>query len=233
MTARNGTNPTRGYPFLALLCGTTAAIALSGEVVSAQMIWDGPPLTFSKPDGADPMLPAFQDVIVPGVELTRANTRGLYNIAAENFFLRGTSPIDTEWAWTFNNPALAESEIRASNFPALQFDEWTTAHAEQPLDTLGRPAVLHLITRDIYIDLTMTAWTTGPGGGFAYVRSTPHVPPTVPTLDALGQALATIAVSIATGLAAQRVRPGVARTIRSAFGSRFDRRRAGSGLDTP
>jgi len=233
MTARNGSNPTRKSPFLALLGIATTAVVLVAGAASAQTIWDGPALIFSKPDGADPTLPAFQDAIVPGVTLTRANTRGLYNIAAESFFLRGTSPIDTEWAWTFNNPALAESEIRASNFPALQFDEWTTAHAEQPLDTLGRPAVLHLITDDIYIDLTMTAWTTGPGGGFAYVRSTPPVPATVPTVGSLGQALGTIAFSIATGLALQRARPGSVRASLSAFGSRFARRRARSRLDTP
>jgi hypothetical protein len=211
MTARNGSNPTRDNPFLALVCGALLLVLLWGNIGSAQTLWNGPPQTFSKPDGADPTLPAFQDAIVSGVSLTRGNTRGLYNIAAESFFLRGTSPADTEWAWTFNNPALPESEIRGSNFAALHFDEWTTAHGEQPLATLGRPAVLHIVSQDLYIDLTMTAWTSGPGGGFAYVRSTPPLPPPVPTFGSLGQALGTIALSIGVGLSAQKGRTALHR----------------------
>lgn len=176
MTARNGSLRRGASPFLVLspravrLAALLASIMLlthAGDVASAQSVWNGPPLSFTKADGADPSLPQNQDAILPGVVVTRGNTRGLYNIAVETFFLRGTSPVDTESAWTFNNPALPESEIRAANFAALQFDEWTTAHGEQPLATLGRPAVLHIVSQDVYIDLTMTAWTSGPGGGFA------------------------------------------------------------------
>jgi hypothetical protein len=212
MTARNGSISLGGIPFLALtLLAAGAALLLAARTASAQIIWDGPPLTFTKLDGADPALPGNQDALVPGVSLTRGNTRGLYNIAVEAFFLRGTSPVDTEWAWTFNNPALPESEIRASNFAALNFDEWTTSHREQPLSTLGRPAVLHIMSQDVYMDLTMTAWTSGPGGGFAYLRSTPPLPPPVPTFGSLGQALGTIAFSICVGLSAQKGRAALRR----------------------
>lgn len=207
MMARNGSISLGGSPFLALaLLAVGTALFLAAGSASAQIIWDGPPVTFTKVEGADPSLPGNQDAIASGISLTRGNTRGLYNVALEDFFLRGTSPADTEWAWTFNNPALPESEIRASNFAALHFDEWTTAHGEQPLATLGRPAVLHIVSQNVYIDLTMTAWTSGPGGGFAYERSTPPVPPPVPTFGSLGQAFATIALSIWLGVSAQKGR---------------------------
>ena len=44
---------------------------------------------------------------------------------------------------------------------------------------VGRDAVVHLITEDIYLDLKFTSWNgghTSPGGGFSYVRSTAPVP---------------------------------------------------------
>lgn len=212
MTARNGSIPRAGSPFLALTLLTAGtALLLAAGTASAQIVWDGPPVTFTKVDGADPSLPGNQDAIASGVSLTRGNTRGLYNIAIEDFFLRGTSPADTEWAWTFNNPALPESEIHASNFAALNFDEWTTAHGEQPLATLGRPAVLHIVSQDVYIDLTMIAWTSGPGGGFAYERSTPPVAPPVSTFGSFGQALGTIVLSIWLGVSAQKGRVALRR----------------------
>lgn len=213
MRARNRNAVPRRTLFLALISiGAVLSSLTWARPAQAQTVWTGPSISFTKPDGADPTLPANQDAIVPGVSITRGNTRGLYNIAVEGFFLLGTSPADTEWAWGLNNPALPDSEIRAANHVALQFDDWTTAHGQQPLATLGRPGVLHIVSQNIYIDITMTAWTSlGSGGGFAYTRSTPPPRP-VPTIRSIGQALGTIAFAIWAGLAAQKqllARPGL------------------------
>lgn len=209
MTARNRRSRARASLFLALFVwtasGTLAGLGLARSA-SAESIWTGPPIVFTKPNGADPTLPANQDAIVPGVAITRGNTRGLYNAATETFFLLGTSPADTEWAWGLNNPALTDSEIRATNFAVLNFDEWSTAHGQQPLATLGRPGVLHIISQDIYIDITMTAWTSlGSGGGFSYTRSTPPPLP-VPLFGAAGQGALGLMLALAAGRMASRMR---------------------------
>ncbi len=183
-------------PFLTLLFGLLATLLGESPPAVAETVWTGPQLSFTKPDFADPTVPTFQDAIVPGFSLTRANNRGLYNVALESFFTIGTSPADSEWAWILNNPALAPSEIRATNYAALNFEDWTTAHGNQPLATLGIPGVLHIVSQDVYIDITMTAWTSGAsGGGFSYTRSTPP-PQTVPVLGFPGHALVAVGISI-------------------------------------
>lgn len=205
MTARNRRSRSGASLFLALfvLAATGSGFGLA-RPASAEAIWTGPAISFTKPDGADPTLPANQDAIVPGVSITRGNNRGLYNAATETFFLLGTSPADTEWAWGLNNPALPDSEIRATNHAALQFDDWTTAHGQQPLATLGRPGVVHIISLDIYFDITMTAWTSlGSGGGFSYTRSTPPPPP-VPLFDPLGQGILALVLALWMGRMAPR-----------------------------
>lgn len=209
MTARSRRSRARERLFLALFVWTASG-ALTGlgftRSARAETIWTGPPIVFTKPSGADPTLSANQDAIVPGVAITRGNTRGLYNAATEAFFLLGTSPADTEWAWGLNNPAVPDSEIRATNFAALQFDEWSTAHGQQPLATLERPGVLHIISQDIYIDITMTAWTSlGSGGGFSYTRSTPPPSP-VPLLGAAGQGTLALMLALGAGYMASRMR---------------------------
>lgn len=207
MTARNRRSRARARLFLALfVVGVSATMLGVARPVHAESIWTGPPIVFTKPNGADPSLPANQDAIVPGVAITRGNTRGLYNAATETFFLLGTSPADTEWAWGLNNPAVPDNEIRATNFAMLQFDEWSTAHGQQPLATLGRPGVLHIISQDIYIDVTMTAWTSlGSGGGFSYTRSTPPPLP-VPLFGAAGQSALGLMLALAAGRMASRMR---------------------------
>jgi hypothetical protein len=35
------------------------------------------------------------------------------------------------------------------------------------------PGVLHVISNDIYLDITFASWTQQTGGGFSYTRSTP------------------------------------------------------------
>lgn len=146
---------------------------------SAPVIWNGPNISFTRPSGANWMLPQNQDRITDGVWITRGPTNGLFNASSETGFSFGVSPADTEWAWEFDNPG---QTIAASNYQNLVFDQWYFAHNANPPSTVNRPGVLHLISDDIYIDIMFTSWGQGTSGGgaFSYVRSTPPVTPICP-----------------------------------------------------
>jgi hypothetical protein len=54
------------------------------------------------------------------------------------------------------------------------WDTWAKNIHLGPPNTVGVNAVMHLITDDIYLNVTFTSWG-GSAGGFAYSRSTPVV----------------------------------------------------------
>ena len=176
-----------------ILIGALVTVATGfSHVASAQpVVWTGPEISFTKADGTDETDPANQDAITANVILTRGNRAGIYNIAQEDSFDRGndvTSPVDTEWAFPANNP---NETIEATNWSNLQFDPWVTAFGglgmPGPPSTVDQPAVLHLISDDIYLDIMFTQWSQR-NGGFAYNRSTAGVipEPTAVVLVTLG-----------------------------------------------
>ncbi len=136
---------------------------------NAQTEWTGPTITVTKANFADWTLEGNQDRITANVWLTRADSRGLFNIVTETDFDNNnyTSPADTEWA----NGTIADG------VGTLTFTTWDVSNGEQK-PTIGQNKVLHLITDNIYIDFVVTAWTQGDGnggtggGGFTYERST-------------------------------------------------------------
>ena len=133
--------------------------------IYGQTEWTGPTITLTKADYADWTLPANQDALTANVILTRADNKGIFNIAQETVFDNAnyTSPIDTEWA----------IGTIADGVGTLTFDTWDNAHSSNPESLINVDAVLHLINDDIYIDTKITAWTSGgAGGGFTYQRST-------------------------------------------------------------
>jgi hypothetical protein len=141
-------------------------------MIRAQAVWSGYDFSFTKANSADPSLPQNQDRITSNVWLTRSSSRGLFNIESEIFY-QSTSPADTEWATSLNNPG---GTISAANSAALTFEPWIDAYGgsssgQLPARLIGRDAVVHLITDDIYLDLRFTAWSEASGGGFAYVRA--------------------------------------------------------------
>ncbi len=153
---------------------------------AAAAVWTGYDVAFSKAAYADPSEAANQDAITAAVALTRGNNQGLYNAVLETSFLRYASPADTEWAFAAGN---STEELSATNYAALQFDDWTTAHGGNPPSTLGQNAVLHLISEDIYLDIRFTGWGSGSiaGGSFAYLRSAAPIPePSTALLVGLG-----------------------------------------------
>ncbi len=124
-------------------------------------VWSGRTLVFTKPDSVDWMLPEHQDRLTDAVRLTRAHSRGLFNIAAEDSYTVQVSPQDTEWATG-----------DAVDWPTLSFAPWQVWNGSFPPAMVGVDAVVHLISDDIYVDIRFDSWTSGnAGGGFSYARA--------------------------------------------------------------
>jgi hypothetical protein len=159
--------------------------ALSGPLsAAAATIWNGPTITFSKADSADPTLAVNQDQITSNVWLTRGSGAGLYNAKTETFYMHNLSPADTEWSYG-----------QLADYASLTYTNWESmfggVSGGGPSSTLNKDAVLHLKTDDIYLSIKLMTWSNGhlePGGGFSYVRSTPggtQFPPPPPTLRSM------------------------------------------------
>jgi hypothetical protein len=159
---------------IALLAGlalVTASVPASADPI----LWNGPAITFTKLDFADPTLSINQDRLTSNVWLTRGSNRPLFNILVESG-PTDFSPADTEWAFGRTQPG-NPGPIRASNYANLLFNPFIPAlHGAIGSNILDTPGVLHLISDDIYLDIEFTSWTSG-GGGFSYTRSTPDQAP--------------------------------------------------------
>jgi glucose/arabinose dehydrogenase len=152
------------------LCLAILSGPLSGR---AATIWTGPTTTFVNNAGSDPTQAANQDRMTPNVWITRGGSQGIYNAKTESSYTHNFSPADTEWA--YGTTAIY------STLTYQPWELWNGGSNGGPPSTVGQNAVLHLISEDIYLDIKFTSWG-GPGGGFAYERSTPtpaNVPPTV------------------------------------------------------
>jgi hypothetical protein len=136
--------------------------------VEAATIWSGSKITFTKATGADWTLPQNQDRITDNVWITRQDTQGIFNIKQESSFDKSNpdpaSPLGTEWAYG-----------TTANLGSLTFSKWRAWAVNNPLQTVGQDAVLHLIAEDIYIDIKFVSWDQR-AGGFSYERSTEAVP---------------------------------------------------------
>jgi hypothetical protein len=159
----------------------------------AVTVWSGLATGFSKAADTEWSLPQNQDRITSSVFITRALGSGIFNAESESFYttsgggLPNVSPAGTEWAWDLmgNNSGL---QIAATNWAALVFNPWKTAHSGAvagppgsgggPSATVGIPGVLHVISEDIYIDIKFTSWGqgSGAGGAFSYERAIDPVP---------------------------------------------------------
>jgi len=138
---------------------------------SGALVFTGYDYSFAKPNQADWTLPQNQDRLTDAVWLTRQNNQGLFNIVTEDFFSRPDSPMDTEWAFG-----------TADNWANLTFRSWVNWHGNNPPSALNRPAVLHLISENIYLDIMMTSWSSQGQGGFAYNRAFFELPEGEPVI---------------------------------------------------
>jgi len=142
--------------------------------LSAQEVWNGNYIEFTKDSLADWTLEENQDRITDNVWITRKNTQGIFNIRQEDGFshLNG-SPADTEWSYG------STEEI-----DQLIFEPWSSAIDSMVPQMIGQDMVVHLITDDIYIDIKFLEWgiTHAGFGYFKYERATENVPLTIDEL---------------------------------------------------
>jgi hypothetical protein len=156
--------------FTVWVAGGSGGFAYQRSTPTPPTIWNGPAISVS--DATQP------DMITDNVWLARGGSQGLYNAVTETGFTHFFSPADTEWA---------DGTTAAPNLTSLPYTDWNTwaknIHGGPP-GTVGVNAVLHLISDDIYIDITFTSWSLG--GPYSYQRSTPAVvlpPPTAVNLS--------------------------------------------------
>jgi hypothetical protein len=168
---------------LGLLLVATLLINLSGSARAVPVVWTGPTLTFTKTGTnlGDVNDPANQDRMTANVWLTRASSKGMFNIAKEASYddIGYTSPADTLWA-TDLVPGNGNATIAAANWQHLTFTTWADAYGGPGSPLIGNitthNAVVKLVTDDIYLDLTFTGFSGG--GFFTYDRSTGTASPT-------------------------------------------------------
>jgi hypothetical protein len=163
--------------FLALVLSLPVVLNLAREACAVPTVWSGPSITFTKTgsDPGDPTDPLNQDRLTNNVWLTRGGDAGMFNVAPghEDIYVRFTSPADTAWA-TSVMAANSGKTIAASNWQQLSFTDWAPAYGGPGPGLIGNiklDAVVHLLTDDIYLDLTFTAFDSS--GNFTYDRSTP------------------------------------------------------------
>ena len=130
-------------------------------MIRSATVWSGPLFTYNQPS-PNPTQATNQDRITPDVWLTRASSKGLFNAVAETNATT-FSPTNTEWAFG-----------TLTNCASLHYTNWLAwLNGASPVTLVGQPAVMHLVTDDIYISVKFTLWNSGGSGGFAYQRSTP------------------------------------------------------------
>jgi hypothetical protein len=143
-----------------------AVLLLFGGAVNGATVWTGSPMTFTDIAGSDPTLPENQDRLTNHVWTARGSLQGIYNAEQEGSFTHFFSPKDTAWA-----------DGTVANYGSLSYTDWDTwaknIHGGPP-NTVGVNAVMHVITDNVYLNVTFTSWG-GSGGGFSYSRSTPAI----------------------------------------------------------
>jgi len=124
-------------------------------------VWTGPLITYNQPS-PDPTQASNQDRITPDIWLTRAASKGLFNAYSETN-ATALSPTNTEWAFG-----------TLDNYASLHYTNWLAwLNGQSPITLVGQPAVVHLISDDVYLSIQFTLWGSMGSGGFAYQRSTP------------------------------------------------------------
>jgi hypothetical protein len=168
------------------LNATWFGILFSGLVVTAAvpmakadpLLWTGSSITFSQTVASS----TSRDTIITNfVQLTRNNTKWLFNTAVGQTGAVPGSPSNTLWAFAMrsNTNIIITSLADVTNLSYKPFDQYRNGTLDQVL--LGNKQMVMWVTNlDIYIPVRFTAWPHG-GGRFAYVRAT--APPVAPTVS--------------------------------------------------
>lgn len=154
--------------FIPALGIATALLTVGMSTSRASTIWNGPTISFTHTDEN-----GLSDQITSGVAFDRSSDGlGLYNSVTESGATAGISPADTEWAVgtldQYDSPSYSPCPLEQGNYPP---------------GYIGTTFVVHLISEDIYFELTLTDWEGSggsPGKTFSYTRTTAGVvaPPT-------------------------------------------------------
>ena len=143
---------------------------------AAPILWTGSSITFSQTVASS----ASKDVIIPGaVELTRNNSKWLYNLAAGDVQNVLGTPTDTRWAFAMRSGTniIITSLADVTNLTYNTFSSYKNGDLSGVL-LPNKQMVMHLLNEDAYIPVKFLAWPHG-GGRFSYIRST--APPVAPT----------------------------------------------------
>jgi|GEM_PF-3205775 len=138
----------------------TIIFLLAATQIHAQTIWNTGSLTYTK------TAPFQQDCITPGVCLTRGATGVIYNEVTENVGDGNQNfnwtPGDTEWAYG-----------TIANWSTLSYMPLYTLNNHNPPSMVNQPMVLHLISDNIYLQLTFSFWGgSSTNGNYTYTRTT-------------------------------------------------------------
>ena len=143
----------------------TMSMNMMMDTLTGPIIWEGEEITFTLADNSDHTLVDNQDMLTPNVIITRSVAGGeIFNIAVEDVFTKEVSPFGTEWA-----PGRT-----ADGVENLSFTSFRNSVGGAPRRSVGSELVAHLIEDDIYLNVTITAWSDLKQGGFQYIRSTPN-----------------------------------------------------------
>ena len=131
-------------------------------------------LTFRKVSNADWTMEENQDRVADNVWLTRQSSQSIFNIALEDAYSADNqSPLGTEWAYG-----------HADHAEGLTFQHFKATVNNAPPSSIGKPLVLHTLDEDAYYDMMVHQWTGGgPGGGFAWTRSSDGSPVMTPEIN--------------------------------------------------
>jgi hypothetical protein len=157
----------------------TVVIVLVGVLMSpatkAGTIWNGPTTNFVQKTASHPTGSGTNDHLTTRVIINRGGNFPIYNQVLEGSANKIDSPKDTEWAFG----TLANTNLTYRPF-------YTFATASSPNNVaggvVGKDAVCHLKTDDIFLLVHFTAWGQNGTGSFAYTRSTPAAVAPTPTV---------------------------------------------------
>lgn len=131
-----------------------------------QTIWNSGSLTFVKTSAGQ------TDNITTDTHLTRGTRHPIYNAVTESDAGgQNWTPGNTQWAFGTIN-----------NWNTLTYQNlWTIlgGSGNIPTNIISGPLVAHLLSEDIYLQITFTSWASG-SGNFTYTRTTgPALPVTL------------------------------------------------------
>lgn len=132
-------------------------------------------VSFVKPNNAD--YTVVKDVIIPGeLEITRGNTRGIFNIALEANYNNSTniSPLNTFWCSPYTDTA-ANILVPLGDIPDRTYDNWRNAVDTYPPGSVGMTMIMKWdngVDEPRYWVVVFTEWGIGDDGynNFGYTR---------------------------------------------------------------